>query len=132
MKRSDLSILAPLLFLAPQAAGAQTLSEALDVAYDSNPTIQAERARQRATNEAKAQAWANALPQLSAGANYNKIDRIRPSTAPRLAASARRPGRSIWKPRRCRSPANSRYSRASEIITPFGRLARVCRPGRRN
>ncbi|MEZ5897236.1 MAG: TolC family outer membrane protein [Parvularculaceae bacterium] len=74
MKRSDLSILAPLLLLAPQAADAQSLTEALGVAYDSNPTIQAERARQRATNEAKAQAWANALPQVSAGANYNKID----------------------------------------------------------
>lgn len=58
----------------PVAACAQTLEEALSMAYESNPTIGAERARQRATRELKAQAWANALPQVQASANYTKID----------------------------------------------------------
>jgi outer membrane protein len=58
--------------LAP--ASAQSLQDALKAAYDTNPTIRAERARLRATDELKAQAWANALPQASAEASYSKVD----------------------------------------------------------
>lgn len=59
---------------APAAGSAQTLEEALSIAYETNPTIGAERARQRATRELKAQAFANALPQVQASAGYSKID----------------------------------------------------------
>ena len=52
MKRILISSLAPCIILAPHFASAQTLEEALGVAYQTNPTIQAERARQRATNGA--------------------------------------------------------------------------------
>lgn len=60
--------------LSPVGGHAQTLEEALALAYQTNPTIAAERARQRATSEAKAQAWANALPKITAGAAYSKVD----------------------------------------------------------
>ncbi|HNR76189.1 MAG TPA: TolC family outer membrane protein [Parvularculaceae bacterium] len=55
-------------------AAAQSLEEALSLAYETNPTIAAERARQRATKEQTAQAWSQALPQIQGSANYAKID----------------------------------------------------------
>lgn len=62
------------LAFVPGEAAAQTLEDALAVAYRTNPTIRAERARLRATEELKAQAWANALPQITAGASYQHIE----------------------------------------------------------
>lgn len=62
------------LAIAAPAASAETLEDALAMAYRSNPTIRAERARLKATEELKAQAWAGALPQISANASYNKDD----------------------------------------------------------
>lgn len=59
--------------LAPSAF-AQTLEEALSAAYNSNPTIAAERARQRATKELTPQALAGALPQITGGASYTRTD----------------------------------------------------------
>ncbi|MBB5519889.1 TolC family outer membrane protein [Amphiplicatus metriothermophilus] len=58
----------------PGGAGAQSLEEALALAYRANPTIRAERARLRATQELKAQARAGALPQISAQGSYSRID----------------------------------------------------------
>lgn len=58
---------------APVAAAAETLEDALAMAYRTNPTIRAERARLRATEELKAQAWANALPQVSAAGSYSHL-----------------------------------------------------------
>ena len=43
---------------------AETLRDTLALAYESNPTIRAERARLKAVRESKAQAWAGALPQI--------------------------------------------------------------------
>ena len=63
---------APLMAIAP--AQGETLKEALEIAYQTNPTIRAERARLRATQESKAQAWANALPQVSAQSDYSRTD----------------------------------------------------------
>ncbi len=63
---------APLLSAPPAAA--ETLRDALALAYQTNPTIRAERARLKAVRETKAQAWAGALPQLSASGNYNRVD----------------------------------------------------------
>src|SRR3990167_3020353 len=60
--------------LSPADGHSQTLEEALALAYQTNPTIGAEQARQRATSEAKAQAWANALPKVTADAAYSKVD----------------------------------------------------------
>ncbi len=60
--------------VAPAVAFAQTLEQALSIAYETNPTVGAERARQRATKELKAQALANALPQVQASAAYTKSD----------------------------------------------------------
>lgn len=56
----------------PDATG-QTLEMALDLAYRTNPTIRAERARQRATSEATKQAWASLLPQVTASGSYDKV-----------------------------------------------------------
>ena len=55
-------------------AEAESLKDALTLAYQTNPTIRAERASLRATKEAKAQAWAGALPQITAGGAYENVD----------------------------------------------------------
>lgn len=55
-------------------AGAETLNDALALAYQTNPTIRAERARLKAVRESRAQAWAGALPQISASGSYQKTD----------------------------------------------------------
>lgn len=54
-------------------ASAESLQDALAIAYQTNPTIRAERARLRATEELKAQAWANALPQIQAEGSYSSV-----------------------------------------------------------
>ncbi len=59
---------------APGPTAAETLQDALALAYQTNPTIRAERARLRATKESRAQAWAGALPQVSASGAYTKAD----------------------------------------------------------
>lgn len=69
---------ATILNCAPAAA--ETLRDALTLAYQTNPTIRAERARLKATRETKAQAWANALPQISASGSYSNIDSTQTST----------------------------------------------------
>lgn len=53
------------------AAQAQTLEESLTLAYNSNPTLQAERARLRATDEGRIQARAGYLPSVSASASVS-------------------------------------------------------------
>ena len=67
---------APLaLAAAPIApAAAETLQDAMALAYQTNPTIRAERARLKATREAKAQAWAGALPQITGTGSYQRVD----------------------------------------------------------
>lgn len=55
-------------------AGAESLRDALALAYETNPTIRAERARLRATRESRAQAWAGALPQVTAGGSIDRTD----------------------------------------------------------
>lgn len=56
------------------AAFAETLSDALLRAYETNPSLDAERARQRATRELKPQARAGALPQITGGGAYTDLD----------------------------------------------------------
>ena len=75
MRKIILSLVAcaPLAFAAAPAA-AETLRDALALAYETNPTIRAERARLRATLETRAQAWAGALPQVTASGSYNRTD----------------------------------------------------------
>ncbi len=65
---------------APASSSAETLKDALALAYETNPTIRAERARLRATKEARAQAWAGALPQISASGAYSKVDTMQSSS----------------------------------------------------
>jgi outer membrane protein len=64
---------AALLVLPLSGAAAESLTDALALAYASNPTIRAERARLRATEELKAQAWSGALPQISAQGGYSNV-----------------------------------------------------------
>ena len=76
------SVLFSLIACAPMALGAfaaapasaESLRDALALAYETNPTIRAERARLRATREAGAQAWANALPQVTASGSIDRND----------------------------------------------------------
>ncbi|ABI65296.1 type I secretion outer membrane protein, TolC family [Maricaulis maris MCS10] len=51
---------------------AQTLEETLALAYNSNPTLQAERARLRSTDEGRIQAQAGRLPTVSASASITR------------------------------------------------------------
>ncbi|MFN0023718.1 MAG: TolC family outer membrane protein [Parvularculaceae bacterium] len=60
--------------LMSSTAWGQSLEDALSAAYNSNPTIAAERARQRATKEQTPQAIASALPQITGSASYQKTD----------------------------------------------------------
>lgn len=53
---------------------AETLRDALALAYETNPTIRAERARLKAVRETKSQAWAGALPQINASGSYSRVD----------------------------------------------------------
>ncbi|WP_339746797.1 TolC family outer membrane protein [uncultured Maricaulis sp.] len=53
------------------SAQAQSLEESLALAYNSNPTLLAERARLRATDEGRIQARAGYLPQVSASASMS-------------------------------------------------------------
>lgn len=62
------------LIAAPAAVRAQSLEEALSIAYETNPTIGAERARQRATRQQKLQAVSQALPQVQGQASYIRND----------------------------------------------------------
>lgn len=59
---------------APAPASAQSLNEALAAAYAANPTLQAARARLRATDENVPQALANWRPQVTTGANIGVAD----------------------------------------------------------
>ncbi len=68
-----LSALATVCSAAP-AIAQQSLSDVLQKTYVTNPTLQAQRASQRAVSEQKAQAWAQALPQITAGGAYQKTD----------------------------------------------------------
>lgn len=62
------AIAAPIL--APVGAQAQTLGDALTAAYENNPTLNAQRAATRQTDEGFAQARAGFLPQLSVTGAY--------------------------------------------------------------
>ncbi|MEQ1890590.1 MAG: hypothetical protein ABL951_15655, partial [Alphaproteobacteria bacterium] len=53
-----------LLALVPPAHAGQSLEEALAAAYRSNPQLQAERARQRATDEGVARALGGFRPSI--------------------------------------------------------------------
>ncbi len=74
MRSNRLILIAATALFAPGAAYSQTLDEALARAYESNPTIAAERARQKATKQLKAQAIAQSLPQIEASGSYSKTD----------------------------------------------------------
>ncbi len=66
-------------FAAP--ARAETLADAIALAYDSNPTLQAQRATQRALDENYVQARSGWRPQLSLSASVNDIETRTPRAA---------------------------------------------------
>ncbi len=55
-------------------AQAQTLQDALTVAYNTNPTIKAARAQYKATRQTTAQARAAGLPQITGSASWQRND----------------------------------------------------------
>ena len=57
------------------ALQAETLAEALGKAYQSNPQLEAQRARERASDEVVAQARGAFGPQVNASASYQFLDR---------------------------------------------------------
>jgi outer membrane protein len=72
----------------PAAALGETLEDALSLAYGANPTIRAERARLDAVRESKAQAWAGALPQITASGGYSRIENTQTAAPGLLSPSA--------------------------------------------
>ncbi|MGE4250850.1 MAG: TolC family outer membrane protein [Parvibaculaceae bacterium] len=62
------------LLLTSAAVNAESLNEALASAYSGNPTLRAERARQRATDEQTAQALSGWRPRVDAGADAGITD----------------------------------------------------------
>lgn len=62
-------------------AWAETLQEAIALAYRTNPTLQGQRAQQRALDEAVPQARAGLRPTLSVSSSVNYTRRDGPSTA---------------------------------------------------
>lgn len=70
------SLVVSLLALATaMPAHADTLTEAMTTAVETNPTLAATRQRLNATREALPQAWAEALPQLSLSAGATRSNR---------------------------------------------------------
>ncbi|MDM7946429.1 MAG: TolC family outer membrane protein [Oceanibaculum nanhaiense] len=59
-------------FVLPSPVSAQTLSEALALAYETNPVLQAQRARLRETDESLAQALSNWRPTVSVSGEIGK------------------------------------------------------------
>ena len=64
-----------LALAAAMPAHADTLTEAMTTAVETNPTLAATRQRLNATREALPQAWAEALPQLSLSAGATRSNR---------------------------------------------------------
>ncbi|WP_249138173.1 TolC family outer membrane protein [Phenylobacterium montanum] len=62
---------AGMLALSPAIAQAETLADAIALAYQTNPTLQSERAQLRALNESYVQARAGFRPQVSGSAEYD-------------------------------------------------------------
>ena len=62
------------LFFMPLTVNAETLAEAMASAYSGNPTLRAERARQRATDEATPQALSGWRPTVEAAASAGVVD----------------------------------------------------------
>ncbi len=80
--RSFLLAFAAVTALAAPIAEAETLDEAMLHALESNPTLAAARARVNATRQQLPQAWAEALPQISAsaGASSSNFDSDNPAS----------------------------------------------------
>ncbi len=72
----------------PPQVSAETLNQALTAAYHNNPTLRAERARQRATDENVPQALSGWRPNISASADAG---RTRTSTTPSSSPKNRDP-----------------------------------------
>jgi outer membrane protein len=62
------------VFAAPSALAADTLTDALVKAYQSNPQLMAERANLRATDEEVAQAIARWRPTITLSGDYSRIE----------------------------------------------------------
>src|ERR1700757_1534650 len=62
---------AGLLAAAPAMVRADTLADAISLAYQTNPTLQSERAQLRALNESYVQARAGFRPQIVGSAEYD-------------------------------------------------------------
>nr|WP_232332762.1 TolC family outer membrane protein [Novosphingobium aquimarinum] len=81
---------AGLLVIHAVPAKADTLREALALAYETNPTLEAARAQQRATDESVPIARAQGLPSVNAQAAYTEFVKPSPNsfTAPARAVQA--------------------------------------------
>jgi outer membrane protein len=74
------TILAAVLAVIPMTAGAETLSDAIAQAYQTNPTLLAERSSLRITDEAYVQAKAGYRPTLNAEVDAARQDVLQQTT----------------------------------------------------
>lgn len=79
-KALRLVLVAGAVSIATAPAMADDLREALTSAYNTNPTLQAARANQRATDEGVPLARARGLPSLQGQASYTKVLRANPNS----------------------------------------------------
>ena len=85
--RKPLAILAVLLAAAPSMGHAETLMDAIQMAYDSNPDLRAQRAGLGATNEGYVQAKSGYGPQVSVTGGY-QYQNVNAQLPPTLLSSA--------------------------------------------
>lgn len=79
-------------FLFPPAASAQTLEEALRLAYENNPTLNAQRAALRAIDENVPRALSGYRPTITALGDYGWVDRRSRSNLGVVSRSTTNPG----------------------------------------
>ena len=77
-----------LALLTAAAARAETLGDAIGLAYQTNPTLQAQRASQRALDETYVQARSGFRPTAGVSASVTHDDNTRPSTGESNSSSA--------------------------------------------
>src|SRR5437762_523653 len=126
-------VLLVLLLVSPPAL-AETLPDALVRAYQNNPQLNAERARQRATDENVPQALAGYRPQVAATLTSGllAVRNLLPPGRRRCDAVRRRPGRSApgpWPGRPQRRRSGARRG-AGDLPASGRRCARTIGAGR--
>ncbi len=111
-------------FGAAAPAGAETLADAIALAYETNPTLQAARASQRALDENYVQARSGWRPTLSLGAGWAYSENATPDVVARALGAVDRNGDGVIDGRGRVDTANSRATlNLTQPLWTGGRVA---------